>query len=227
MRATANVTSKLIQKAMEIVAANAEQIKMNSDESKKINDNIQKISIQMKSIFSYNANRDEELEKVMQTTFVDALLSENLLVYDSMVRNIYTVDGTVLTEFDGVFIVENGSEPTGPCVVHLLETKQVMDMRKYNNFLTRIENVERDILRDLRRGTTGSDGAPFDEAYVKMVKYLNRYLLTETGRHFSVKGVVCSPSISADVLKRIKKGDDIKIASFVTLDHDQFKYHSI
>ena len=147
---------------------------------------------------------------------------DGFLVVDTMVREVLAPDGRSVAEFDGIFIATH-CKHTDIDFLFVMETKQVMDMRKYKHFRQQLHKFEHEYLPLLAEAEFIKHRKSRAIA-VKLNKLLQQELRASTGRVLKVEGVICSPHIPPNVMEGLKDGDRV-----VTTTHDQYvcsQHHS-
>jgi hypothetical protein len=132
-----------------------------------------------------------------------------------MVREVLAPDGNPMAEFDGILLATHPNH-TDVDFLLVLETKQLMDMTKFNDFRQKLHKFEHEYLPLLAEPESIKHRKCLSIA-VKLNTLLRQDLRASTGRVLKVEGVICSPHIPPNVMKMLKKGD-----RFVTTILDQY-----
>jgi len=180
-----------------------------------VNATVADINVKANELIKYNENRDKELEDVAQMAVVKQLQHDGFSVVNTALRKLFSPNGSVFVEFDGILLATHPNH-TDVDFLFVLETKQLMNMNKFNDFRQKLHKFEHEYLSSLAK----PESIKYRKSRVIAVK-LNKLLRQDprasTGRVLKVKGVICSPHIPPNVMKRLKKGD-----RFVTTIRDQY-----
>jgi len=180
-----------------------------------VNATVADINVKANELINYNENRDKELEDVAQMAVVKQLQHDGFSVVNTALPKLFSPNGSVFVEFDGILLATHPNH-TDVDFLFVLETKQLMNMKKFNDFRQKQRKFEHEYLPSLAKAESIKYRKSRAIA-VKLNKLLRQDLRASTGRVLKVEGVICSPHIPPNVMKRLKKGD-----RFVTTILDQY-----
>jgi len=181
-----------------------------ADSQLKTDIQIKKTDDQICKLFSYNQNRDRELEDMIGEAFFKGMIKAGWKIVRIPIRYMYKENGLYQSEWDGIFYATH-SAVKDPCLF-FLETKQIMSSVKYKNAQTRLSKTKRFLEKIKWDDVEVTDGVEND---FTAMKGIFRLFFTSFPK---IELVIGSPFVETDVEKQLE-ADGV---SCVTSSEDQY-----
>jgi hypothetical protein len=166
---------------------------------------------QIRKLFSYNQNRDRELEDMIGEAFLRGIIKAGWKAVRIPVRSMYKESGECQSEWDGIFYATHSAVKLPR--LFFVETKQIMSSVKYKDAKFRLSKTKRFLEKinwDDVEATTGGVENDFTA-----MKGIFRVFFTSLPK---IELVIGSPFVETDVEKQLE-ADGV---SCVTIPEDRY-----
>jgi hypothetical protein len=137
-------SSASISEIREILATLAESQQKTAESQRKtdiqIRESQQKTDDQIRKLFSYNQNRDRELEDMIGEFFLKGMINAGWKIIQIPIRYMYKEDGRYQSEWDGIFYATHSAVKLPR--LFFVETKQIMSSVKYKDAKFRLSKTK-------------------------------------------------------------------------------------
>ena len=175
-----------------------------------IRESQQKTDDQIRKLFSYNQNRDRELEDMIGEFFLKGMINAGWKIVRIPIRYMYKEDGRYQSEWDGIFYATHSAVKLPR--LFFVETKQIMSLAKYKDAKIRLSKTKRFLEKIKWDDVEATGGAGND---FTAMKGIFRVFFTSLPK---IELVVGSPFVEAEVGKQLE-ADGV---SCVTIPEDKY-----
>jgi hypothetical protein len=201
-------SSASISEIREILATLAESQRKTDIQ---IRESQQKTDDQIRKLFSYNQNRDRELEDMIGEAFLRGIIKAGWKAVRIPVRSMYKESGECQSEWDGIFYATHSAVKLPR--LFFVESKQIMSLAKYKDAKIRLSKTKR-FLGKIKWDDVEATGGVENNDFTAM-KGIFRVFFTSLPK---IELVVASPFVEAEVEKQLE-ADGV---SCVTIPEDKY-----